>query len=99
MPDDVRQRSFPRQGSHQSIERKFNDVSSVHSYGHNSNKKPVSNYQGSTNTSRFVKDPKMQAMREEIELSRSKNKALISVNKEKFPGFLKRLDEMRSTVQ
>lgn len=37
--------------------------------------------------------------REETELIRTKNKALMSVNKEKLPDFLRRLEEMKSTVQ
>ena len=37
--------------------------------------------------------------REETELVRTKNKALMSVNKEKLPDFLRRLEEMKSTVQ
>lgn len=104
-----RKRSFPRQGSNQSIERKFsnnlNDNNSVNSNSGYSNKGMPNHRFGLTTTGsmsqqgRFGKEPKMQAMREEIELSRSKNKALISVIKEKFPNFLKRLDEMRATVQ
>lgn len=97
---EERQRSFPRQGSNQNIDKKFmmNDNSSVYSQG-NSSANKIGITPSNISVSRFTKDPKTQATREEIELSRSKNKALISVNKEKFPSFLKRLDEMRSTVQ
>lgn len=85
---EERQRSFPRQGSNQNIDKKFmmNDNSSVYSQGHSSVNK-MGFTPSNISSTRFTKDPKVQATREEIELSRSKNKALVSVNKEKFPSF------------
>jgi len=96
--EEEKNRSLSRRGSSNSVEYKLESMTKLSAGGMST---AFSHHQSSTygHYHKTGKDPKNQALKEEIELVRSKNKALYTVNKEKFPDFLKRLDDMRSTVQ
>jgi hypothetical protein len=97
--EEERNRSLSRRGSANSMEHRLESMSKLSTGGMSAGLSHGGTLGGGHHFGRSGKDPKAQAFREEIELVRSKNKALFTVNKEKFPDFLKRLEDMRSTVQ